>query len=150
MQPLNLPPVELMLRNNNQRVEVFDIFRKRYVTCTPEEWVRQHLLHFLIQHRRYPEALIAVEKSLNINGLHRRFDAVVFNREAQPILVVECKAPAVNLTQPVFDQICAYNSKLNVEYLLISNGLQHVCLKKNHAGNFGFLHDIPEYSVITN
>lgn len=148
MQTLNLPLAQLRLRQLNDKPEVFDIFRNKFVACTPEEWVRQNLLHFLIHQRNFPQALIAVEKSLNINGLNRRFDAVVFGRNMKPLLIIECKAPSVSLNQSVFDQICAYNSSISVDYLLISNGLQHICLKRQQAGNFDFLHDIPEYERI--
>ncbi len=148
MRELNLPEANLTIREHS-RIEVFDIFRNKYVACTPEEWVRQHLLHFLVNHRHYPQSLIAVEKSLDINGLQRRFDAVVHNRNLQPLMIVECKAPEVILSQQVFDQIMAYNYDMQLKYILISNGIQHICMHKQ-TNRFVYLNDIPVYDELIN
>ncbi len=148
MQDLNFPNIELRLKKNEGKAEIFDVFRNKFVVCTPEEWVRQNLLNFLVQFRNYPQNLIAVEKQLNINGLIRRYDAVVFNKNIEPILIIECKAPDVEINQETFDQICAYNSNLNLNYLLISNGYQHIYMKKDAKEKFIFLDNIPYYEEI--
>jgi hypothetical protein len=148
MQALNLPPAQLNVRNLGQHAEVFDVFRNKYVKLTPEEWVRQHVLHYLVNNCGYPKALIAIEKNIDVNGQLRRYDAVIFSRNVVPVMVVECKAPNVTLGQQVLDQIFAYNQNLNVEYLLVSNGMQHYCVKLKDT-TWNFLDNIPNYPEIT-
>jgi len=145
---LNLPAYDVKVRENGTKgKEVFDAFRKKYVRLTPEEWVRQHFLHFLCDTKHYPESLIAVEKSLTIHGRPRRFDAVVYNPDGLPVLLLEFKAPEVKLTQAVFDQVAAYNLALHADYLIISNGLSHYCCKMDYLKHrYHFLKDIPDFT----
>lgn len=128
MQPLNLPPCELVLREENGTTQVFDIVRRRHVALTPEEWVRQHVIHAL-HGMGYPLELMQVEGALSLNGLTKRCDIVVYNREIKPRLIVECKKPEVPLNQKVLDQICRYNLVHQVPYLYITNGMQHIICK---------------------
>lgn len=127
IQPLALPAYDYKLSPDGQRI--FDPVRKRYVALTPEEWVRQHLVNYLVQHRGVPAGLMQVEASLRLNGLSHRADVVVFDRQAQPLLVAESKSPTVQLTNEVLQQACRYNIRFCARYILISNGLQHLCLR---------------------
>lgn len=127
IQPLALPAYDYKFSPDGQRI--FDPVRKRYVALTPEEWVRQHLVNYLVQHRGVPAGLMQVEAALRLNGLSHRADIVVFDRQAQPLLVAECKAPTVQLTNEVLQQACRYNIRFCARYILISNGLQHLCLR---------------------
>lgn len=131
------------------RKAVFDILRKKYVTLTPEEWVRQQFVHFLLNEKNYPAGLVANEVALNLNGTSKRCDTVVYNRQAKPCVIVEYKAPHIEITQKVFSQICRYNLALKVDYLIISNGLQHYCCKMEYTTNsYSFLRNIPSYDEI--
>lgn len=145
---LNLPAYDVKVKENpRQGKMIFDPFRKKYVRLTPEEWVRQHFLHFLCDAKQVPASLVAVEKSLNINGRPRRFDAVVFQNTGAPLLLMEFKAPEVKLSQAVFDQVAAYNLALRADYLIVSNGLTHYCCKMDYAaGRYHFLKNIPDFS----
>lgn len=145
-QALSLPPFDYRFKTLAQKPAIFDVFRKKYVHLTPEEWVRQHLLHFLCAEKAYPAARISVEKRLQVEGQDRRYDAVVFGPEHQMLLLVECKAPSVPLNQQVFDQAARYNRILGVPFLLISNGLQHHMVKVDHvAGRYLFASDLLSY-----
>ena len=121
MQELNLPPFDYKIIEKDSKPFIFDVIRRQYVALTPEEWVRQHFVHFLINHKGYPLSLMANEVQLKLNGMSRRCDTVVYNRELKPRVIVEYKAPTVNITQQVFDQICRYNMVLQVDYLIVSN-----------------------------
>lgn len=146
MISLNLPPVEFKIKSNENKQFIFDIIRKKYVTLNPEEWVRQHILHFLTTHKNYPKSLIAVEKQLIVNNLKKRFDVLVFNHKGEAEIIVECKAPYTNITQEVFDQIARYNLKINAKYLMVSNGLQHYFCKLDTINEqYIFLEDITEF-----
>lgn len=141
---LNLPSYPLKLKKQSQRTQIFDRIRKKFVVLNPEEWVRQHLIHYLIETKNYPASRIAVESSLRYNEMLRRPDIVYFDAELKPKLIVECKAPEVKITQATFDQIARYNSALKVELLLVSNGLQHFCCRMNYeAESYEFLKEIP-------
>ncbi|MDY6800728.1 MAG: type I restriction enzyme HsdR N-terminal domain-containing protein [Bacteroidota bacterium] len=145
MERLNLPTYSFNIKFKEQRKYIFDFIRKKYVLLTPEEWVRQNFLKYLVEEKKYPASLIAVEKEFKLNTLSKRSDAVVYNRLGQPFLIVECKATNVKIDQKVFDQIVRYNMKLNVEYLVVTNGLTHYCCKIDVENqNYYFLKDIPE------
>lgn len=150
MQPLHLPPYPYRTRTQQGRTAIYDRLRRRYVALTPEEWVRQHFVHFLIDHKHFPALLMANEVSLTLNGTTRRCDTVLCHRDGgQPRLIVEYKAPTVEITQAVFNQIAAYNSVLRADYLIVSNGLQHYCYHVDYATDTGrFLPDIPDYSEL--
>lgn len=144
---LNLPPFQLKLSGTPQHPLILDVLRRKYVALTPEEWVRQHFIHFLIDHRGYPMALMANEMPIKVGNKTMRADSVLYSRELHPRMIIEYKAPTVPITQRVFDQVAAYNHILQVDYLVVTNGLQHYCCKmdyehKTHA----FLNDIPHYS----
>ena len=146
MQRLNLPEYSLKIKNENGKTLVFDVIRKKFVVLTPEEWVRQHFIQFLVQEKNYPPALMAVEKQLTVNSLLRRFDLLVHNRKGEPFLIAEFKAPCVNIAQETFDQAVRYNIALKVRYIVISNGMQHFACEIDYEKNsFTFLKEIPEF-----
>ena len=146
MERLNLPTYSFNIKFKEQRKYIFDFIRRKYVLLTPEEWVRQNFLKYLVEEKKYPASLIAVEKEFKLNTLSKRSDAVVYNQSGNPFFMIECKATSVPIDQNVFDQIARYNMKLNVEYLVVTNGLAHYCCKidiKNQK--YYFLKDIPEF-----
>jgi hypothetical protein len=145
---LNLPAYDAKIRKNEGKGnDIFDTFRGKYVRLTPEEWVRQHFLHFLCNEKHYPASLIRVEKSLMINSMSRRFDAVIYKNDGSPVLLIEFKAPEVKLSQSVFDQVATYNLALHADYLIISNGLSHYCCKMDYEKyRYHFLQDVPDYA----
>ncbi len=145
---LNLPAYTYKIRKNRTNgEEIFDSFRKKYVRLTPEEWVRQHFLHYLCNEKGFPASLISVEKSLKVNGRARRFDAVVHRNDGSPFLLIEFKSPDVGLSQHVLDQVAAYNLAIHADYLIISNGLLHYCCKMDYPNHrYTFLKDIPDFS----
>jgi type I site-specific restriction endonuclease len=146
MKELNLPDAGLRIRINNGKKEVFDPVRRRHVSLTAEEWVRQHFLNFLINQKQVPASLIAVETSVKYNNLAKRCDIVVFTRKGKPVLIVECKAPEVKVTGDVFHQAAMYNMPLKVRYLVLSNGLEHyTCIVDHEKGSFSFLKDVPDF-----
>jgi len=149
MEKLNLPTYSFNIKLIEQRKYIFDFIRKKFVILTPEEWVRQNFLKYLVDEKNYPASLIAVEKEFKLNKLSKRSDAIVYNKSGNPILIVECKAASVNIDQKVFDQIARYNMKLNVEFLVVTNGLEHYCCKINYkTQKYAFLKDIPEFGVV--
>jgi hypothetical protein len=149
VENLQIPLTELRLRKYGSRWQVFDIFRKKFVIVTPEEWVRQQLLHYMVNSLGFPAGLIKVESLVEVNGLKQRTDAVVYNQLLKPILLIECKRPSVMLTQSTFDQAARYNTKLKIPCLLISNGLKHVFAHINFNENtFTYLPDIPSFEMI--
>ncbi|WP_299624201.1 type I restriction enzyme HsdR N-terminal domain-containing protein [uncultured Tenacibaculum sp.] len=147
MQKLNLPSYTFKIKSNEKHYLIFDEIRKKYIVLTPEEWVRQHFVQFLIQERNYPLSLVAIEKQLVINNLKKRSDILIFNSDGTPNIIVECKAPSVKITQDTFDQIARYNLKLNAKYLIVTNGLEHYfCMLNVEEESYIFLKDIPDYS----
>lgn len=143
---LTLPGFDYKVRRQKGVVSIYDIIRKKYVVLTPEEWVRQHMVHYLIGSRSYPAALIAVEKEIDLYGLRRRFDIVCFDRQSAPYLIIECKAPTVPLSQAVFDQVFRYNLTIGAPYVAISNGIVHFCGRVDLQQHFTMLADIPMLS----
>jgi len=144
---LNFPSAEFRLRKAEQRTQIYDAFRKRWVVLTPEEWVRQHILHFLKEHLQYPANLLAVEKSLRLNGLSKRADIVVYSRSMDPWMLIECKKPEVKLNQAVFDQAARYNLVMNVPFLVISNGMQ-LLAAEIRSDEAVFIQELPEYPAL--
>ena len=144
---LNLPSYEHKIRlNDTGKREIFDVFRKKYVLLTKEEWVRQHFLHYLIEEKHYPPMLIAVEKSIRVNRQEKRFDAVTYDQTGKPLVLMEFKSPDIRLDQKVMEQAGRYNTALKVRYLIISNGLHHYCCEIDYENNRFLFHDqIPEY-----
>ena len=134
MVKLNLPEYNFKLKKQNDTVQIFDVIRKKYVTLTPEEWVRQHTINYLVHHKNYLASHIAVEKSLEFNGQTKRTDIVVYNKNLQtPFLIVECKAPEVKITQQTFNQIALYNMQLSANYLMVTNGINHFYCQINYT-----------------
>ncbi len=146
MLELNLPPYEKKITKKDDKPFILDVIRRQYVALTPEEWVRQNFVHFLIEHKGYPQSLMANEVQLKLNGMSRRCDTVVYDRTLRPRVIVEYKAPSVSITQKVFEQICRYNMVLQVDYLIVSNGLAHYCCRIDYpTRSYAFLQEIPEY-----
>ena len=128
---LNFPEYNFNIKTEKDVNYVFDIIRKKWLLLTPEEWVRQHTVQFLIQEKKYPTSLIALERGLAVHSRKKRFDVLVFNTEGEPILLVECKRPGVKINQEVFDQIALYNAVFHAKILLVTNGLNHLCVQYN-------------------
>lgn len=145
---LNFPEVEFRFQKNEKgSMQVFDIVRKKFVDITPEEWVRQHIIHFLIQYKQVPASMISIEKQLILNNTKRRTDIVVFNSLLKPLLIIECKAPHIEINQLTINQALRYNLELNVPAIFLSNGLQHVFFKlENEVPKV--LKDIPDYQTL--
>lgn len=149
MQKLNFPDFSFRFKNSENKVLVFDEIRKKFIVLTPEEWVRIHVVQFLIVEKNYPKSLINVEKVITINGLIKRYDIVVFQPNGSIFLVVECKQPNVPISQAVFDQIARYNLTLKANYLMVTNGLNHYFCKMDFENEtYLFLKDIPSNNEI--
>lgn len=149
MFSLNLPDFQVKITVTDGKKMVFDPLRRKYVALTPEEWVRQHFVHFLIQHKGYPSGLLANEVQLTLNGTRKRCDTVLYDRTRTPRMIIEYKAPTVPITRQVFDQITRYNIVLKVDYLIVSNGLEHYCCKVDYERFCcNFLKEIPDYAML--
>ena len=149
MQVLNLPKTELKVTTKAGKPQVFDVLRRKYVALTPEEWVRQQFVHFLISQKSYPAECIGNEVSITLNGTKKRCDSVVYGKQAEPLMIIEYKAPYIDITQQVFEQISRYNIRLRVKWLIVSNGLQHYCCQIDYeSGTYQFVEDIPSYNDI--
>ena len=147
MDNLNLPSFNVKFGGTAEQPKIWDILRRKYVALTPEEWVRQHFIHFLTEHKHYPTALLANEVSLQIGNKQLRADSVLYTRQLKPRMIMEYKAPHIEITQRVFEQIAAYNLKLHVDYLTVSNGMHHYCCKMNYKDNsLSFLPELPDYA----
>ncbi|MBD5271917.1 MAG: type I restriction enzyme HsdR N-terminal domain-containing protein [Bacteroides sp.] len=148
---LNLPPVELRTKEDDGLLKVFDPLREKYVALTPEEYVRQHFTSWLRNNLHFPASLMANEIGIDLNGMKKRCDTVVFNPDGSPLIIVEYKAPEVQITQNVFDQIVRYNMTLKAKYLIVSNGLNHYCCVINYrTGSYNFIPAIPDYNDLRN
>ena len=147
MLELNLPSFDINVKKIGGKISILDPLRRKFVGLTPEEWVRQHFVNFLLREKGYPAALIANEIQIDLNKLKKRCDSVVYNRDLSPLMIIEYKAPDVDITQQVFDQIVRYNIVLKVKYLIVSNGLNHYCCIMNYdKQSFNYLSDIPNYT----
>ncbi|MCR4799633.1 MAG: type I restriction enzyme HsdR N-terminal domain-containing protein [Bacteroidales bacterium] len=148
MYELNLPTFDFRLKKENSVVFIFDVIRKKFVKLTPEEWVRQHVVHFLLEQKHYPASLMNVEVGMEIQTMRRRADIVCYESDGGVRLITECKAPEVKITQTVFEQIAQYNMCLRAKYLLVTNGLEHfVCEINAEQKTYTFLQDIPPYKT---
>lgn len=148
MQKLNFQQYDFRFKNSENKVSIFDEIRKKFIILTPEEWVRQHVVQFLLEEKKYPKSLINVEKVLKVNGLRKRYDAVVFNLNGSIEVLVECKAPKVKITQATFDQIARYNMTMNAKFLMVTNGLNHYfCQMDFENEKYLFLNQLPEYNL---
>jgi hypothetical protein len=146
MNPLNLPAINIRIEERNGKRMVFDILRKKYIVLTPEEWVRQHFVHLLINHYQYPKSLIKVESGLSYNDMKKRSDIVVYNREGEIFMLIECKAASVTLRQSVLDQVTCYNATLKAQYIVVTNGLRHLCcFICRDTNSYTYLSDLPQF-----
>ena len=145
MLPLQLPNFDIKVKKSADQFLVWDETRRKYVALTPEEWVRQHFVHFLISEKGYRQELIANEVSIKLNGTAKRCDTVIYDRLLTPLMIVEYKAPSITITPKVFDQIVRYNRVLHVQYLIVSNGLRHFCCQIDYETlSYSFLKEIPD------
>ena len=150
MLELNLPKFEAKIKKVAGGIFIFDLIRKKYILLSPEEWVRQNFLNYLIHHKSYPASLMENEAIIKLNNMTRRCDTVVYNNNLKPLAIVEYKRPEVEIDQKVFDQIVRYNIVLRVDFLIVSNGLSHYCCKMNYENqSYSFLESIPEYSELS-
>ncbi len=147
MHPLNFPACDFRFKNSENKVLIFDVVRKKFVVLQPEEWVRQHVLHHLIRDKNYPASHINVERLLTLHHRKKRYDIVVYNPNGGIHLLVECKSPAIRITQEAFDQIARYNMELRATYLMVTNGLENFYCQMDYQGEkYIFLHHIPDFS----
>ncbi len=147
MQRLNFPETEFRFKSSENNTLIFDIIRKKFVVLNPEEWVRQHTLHWLIKHKHYPASIVNVEKQLIVNSMRKRYDIVVYRPDGSIAVLVECKSPSIKITQEVFDQIARYNLRANATYLMVTNGLEHhFCQIDHEREKYSFLKQIPDFS----
>jgi hypothetical protein len=146
MHQLNFPSYNFRFKNSENKVSIFDDIRKKFIILTPEEWVRQHTVQFLLQEKKYPKSYLNVEKIIRLNDINKRYDIVVFHPNGELFLLIECKAPEVKITQDTFDQIARYNLKLNAEYLMVTNGLNHYfCQMDFEKEQYIFLDHLPDF-----
>lgn len=149
MIQLTLPPYQIRVKETHGRKQIFDILRRKYVALTPEEWVRQHFIHYLVEHKNYPSSLLANEVPLQIGEKRMRADSVLYDNQLHPRMIIEYKAPNITLTQKVFDQITVYNLLLHVDYLIVSNGMTtYICKMDYKKQTYKFLEAIPNYENI--
>ena len=146
---LNLPQYEINITEKDGKRLIFDFLRRKFVALTPEEWVRQHFTHYLGEHKGYPKGLLGNEIELHIGDKKLRCDTLLYNKEAQPRMIIEYKAPTIQIQQKTFDQIAAYNLLLKVDFLVISNGLEHYCCQMDYEQRqYRFLPDVPDYEKL--
>ena len=147
MQKLNFPSYSFRFKNSENKVAIFDEIRKKFILLTPEEWVRQHIVQFLLHDKKYPKSYLNVEKLIKVNDLHKRYDIVVFQPDGGIFLLIECKAPEVKITQDTFDQIARYNLTLKANFLMVTNGLNHYfCQMDFEKEAYVFLKELPNFS----
>jgi hypothetical protein len=146
MTLLNLPVYQFKTKQEGERTYIFDTIRKKYLVLTPEEWVRQNFIQYLINEKQFPKSLIVIETGLKYNQLQKRLDVLVYDKQGAPHLIIECKAPEVKITQDVFDQVARYNFIFKAKYLVVTNGLQHFCCEMNYTDNsFQYIEQIPVF-----
>lgn len=149
MQKLNFPSYSFRFKNSENKISVFDSLRKKFILLTPEEWVRQHAVHYLLWEKKFPASLLSVERQLKVNNLIKRYDILAFNPDGSIHLVVECKASSIKINQDSFDQIARYNLSLNATYLMVTNGLQHYYCQMDYDNErYNFLKDIPLWGTM--
>lgn len=146
MLPLNLPSYSYKITIREGKRFIFDTLRKKYVALTPEEWVRQHFTHFLLEQKGYPAGLLANEVQINLNGTRKRCDTILYRKDLTARMIVEYKAPHIEISQAVFDQITRYNMVLKVDYLIVTNGIKHYCCRIDYStSRYSFLPEVPAY-----
>lgn len=146
MIELNFPRYSFSIKRQGDKALIFDEFRKKWIVLTPEEWVRQHVLMYVFKEKGYPKSLISVEKLVNVNGLKQRFDAVLFNNNARPIAIIECKSPSIKITEEVFYQALRYNAQIGAPYIVLTNGINTYCGNIDIINKkFSYIKEIPSY-----
>ncbi|MDB4926164.1 type I restriction enzyme HsdR N-terminal domain-containing protein [Mucilaginibacter sp.] len=149
LQPLNLPPHPFKITDENGQLSLFDEIRKKNIIITPEEWVRQHFVQYLIKQKNYPKSLIKLEGGHKLHGKQKRSDIIAFNSAGEKILLVECKAPSIPIDQKVFDQVARYNIVHKIVLLAVTNGLQHYYCRINfEQQGYKFIEELPDYQNI--
>lgn len=149
MEALNLPPYPFKVVQDSGKHKIFDPVRRKYLVLTPEEWVRQHFLQFLINEKNYPQGLFKIESGVNHHQRNGRFDALIYGTDGKPLVLIECKAPSVPISKETFYQIGRYNSTLQVPFLVVTNGLEHFFVEINVDENrMKILKDIPDYEYL--
>ena len=149
MQKLQFPSYSFRFKNSENKIAIFDEIRKKFILLTPEEWVRQHVIHFLLSYSEVPIGLINTEVGMKINKLKRRSDVVVFGADTSVLLLVECKAPEVPINEKVLHQAAQYNSHIKARYIWLTNGLDHHLYHINHqTGEIARLEEIPKYKEL--
>ncbi|MDR0332663.1 MAG: type I restriction enzyme HsdR N-terminal domain-containing protein [Dysgonamonadaceae bacterium] len=149
MYALNLPIFDAKIKKTPDGLKIFDSLRRKFVTLTPEEWVRQHFVHYLVSEKNYPASLIVNEAGIKFNSLNKRCDTIVYNNQLKPLMIIEYKEPNIAITQQVFDQIVRYNIVLRVRYLVVSNGMSHYCCRMDYNKmTFEYLGEVPDYNMI--
>jgi len=147
MQQLRFPTYEFRFKNRENKLLIFDVIRKKFVVLTPEEWVRQHVIHFLHHQEQIPLSMINVEKQISLHHTKKRFDIVVFKNDGSIFLIVECKAPDIPISQSAFDQVARYNTALGSAFIMVTNGIEHYyAVIDGEAGTYNFLRTLPEYN----
>ena len=148
MQKLNFYSYSFRFKNSENKVSIFDEIRKKFIILTPEEWVRQHVVQFLLEEKKYPKSHINVEKVLIVNGLRKRYDVVVYNPDGSICILIECKAPEIKIAQATFDQIARYNMTMDAQFLMVTNGLDHYfCQMDFENEKYQFLAGLPNYTI---
>ena len=146
MQQLNFPAYQFRFKNSENKVSIFDVIRKKFIILTPEEWVRQHVVNYLLIDKKFPISYLNVEKVLLVNNLRKRYDAVIYNPDGSIFILVECKSPTVSISQSTFDQIARYNMTLKADFLMVTNGLNHYFCKMDFENEkYEFLNSLPDY-----
>ena len=148
MRKLNFQLYNFRFKNSENKVSIFDAIRKKFIILTPEEWVRQHVVQFLLEEKKYPHSLINVEKVLKVNGLRKRYDVVVYTPDGSIFILIECKAPEIKIAQATFDQIARYNMTMRASFLMVTNGLNHYfCQMDFENEKYHFLEELPNYKL---
>ena len=148
MRKLNFQIYHFRFKNSENKVSIFDAIRKKFIILTPEEWVRQHVVQFLLEEKKYPHSLINVEKVLKVNGLRKRYDVVVYSPDGSIFILIECKAPEIKIAQATFDQIARYNMTMKSQFLMVTNGLNHYfCQMDFENEKYRFLEELPDYKL---
>lgn len=146
MQKLNFPLYSFRFKNSENKVSIFDEIRKKFIFLTPEEWIRQHVIQFLLKEKNYPKSYINVEKLIKVNDLSKRYDIIVYQPNGEIFLLVECKSADIKIDQKTFDQIARYNLTLNAKYLMVTNGLNHYfCQMDFEKEKYIFLKELPNF-----
>lgn len=146
---LNLPVYSFNIKVKGGKEHIFDAFRQKWVVLTPEEWVRQNFIRYLVEEKHYPDSLISVEQTIRFNQMNFRSDAIIYSRTGRPLVIIECKAPDIKISQQAFDQIVRYNFDLKVNYLIVTNGMNHYCCRIDENNfTYTFLTKIPDYNEL--